>query len=157
MMPLRPLFSLLLTGVLGTCLSACTQVSSTFNEEETEVVFALGSREGFTSPLTAALKPACPAIEFSANSFSLNGSHKKRLHTLAAEWSKTKPRYLVAGYAPPELSAGYARALSERRAQAVRQFLIENGVEAASLQTVGFGHDAVPSGPGNGVVVIYRQ
>ena len=34
------------------------------------------------------------------------------------------------------------------------QHLIESGVEAASLQTVGYGFD---SSPASGVVVIYQQ
>ena len=40
---------------------------------------------------------------------------------------------------------------------AVRQRLIELGLEAAGVQTVGFGNDFSPSGPSSDVVVIYRQ
>jgi hypothetical protein len=39
----------------------------------------------------------------------------------------------------------------------VRQRLIELGLDAAKIQTVGFGNDFSPSGPSSGVVVIYRQ
>lgn len=141
--------------VVGLC--SCSTVPSLFQENEADIVFALGTRDGFVSPMTASLKPACPALEFSGNSFSLTGAHRKELEEVASAWAEGKPRYLIAGYTQPGLPEDYARSLSERRAQAVRQILIESGVEATHLQTVGFGHDSAPSGPTTGVVVIYKQ
>jgi outer membrane protein OmpA-like peptidoglycan-associated protein len=125
--------------------------------EETEIVYALGSREAFTSPLQAALKPVDAALEFDGHTFALNGAQMRRLDVLAESWRGAKPRYLVAGYTPPNLPADFARAISERRAQAVRQHLIEKGVEAANVQTVGFGPDAGAAGSNSHVVVIYEQ
>lgn len=146
--------SLFLSFTLGLVLCQCSTVPALFEENETEVVFALGARDGFVSPMTTALKPACPALEFRESGFELNGAHKKLLTKLAEGWKEKKPRYLIAGYTPPNMPEDYARTLSERRAQAVRQMLIESGVEAASLQTVGFGSDSTPT---TNVVVIYRQ
>ena len=68
-----------------------------------------------------------------------------------------KSRLLIAGYTPPNLPPDHARSLSERRALAVRQRLIELGLESANLQTVGFGNDFSPSGPSSDVVAVYRQ
>jgi len=147
---------LLAVGVM-TGLCSCTSVPSPFQEREADIVFALGAREGFKSPMGNSLKPACPALEFLGTSFALTGAHRKVLTELAAEWKQEKPRYLIAGYTPPNFPEDYARSLSERRAQAVRQAMIEKGVEAVNLQTVGFGHDSAPSGPTTGVVVIYKQ
>ncbi|TDU73157.1 OmpA family protein [Prosthecobacter fusiformis] len=144
-----------IAGALTLC--SCTTVTSVFQEKEADIVFALGSREGFVSPMTASLKPVCPALEFSGTSYSLHGAHQRTLQGLATAWPESKPRFLIAGYAPHDLPEDYARALSERRAQAVRQVLIEAGVEAANLQTIGFGNDSAPSGPSTGVVVIYKQ
>jgi len=138
-------------------LSSCGTLTGLVAEPESDIVYALGSREGFSSPLQSALKPACPALEFAGVRFTLTGAHEKVLTSLAAAWPETKPRYLIVGYAPPGLPEDYARTLSERRAQAVRQRLIESGVEAANLQTVGYGHDSAPSSPNTSVVVIYRQ
>ncbi len=136
------------------CCQVLPEIPGLSKNDEPTVVYALGGREGFSSPLEAALKPACPALEFPGTGFRLGGGHRKILNGLAAEWRNGRPRYLIAGYTPPALPEDYARSLSERRAQAVRQFLIEAGVEAASLQTVGFGFDSSPT---SGVVVIYRQ
>jgi outer membrane protein OmpA-like peptidoglycan-associated protein len=89
---------------------------------------------------------------------SLNDTHESAVRRVISDLgSDKKARLLIAGYAPPDLPQDHARALSERRAQAVRQRLIELGLDAAKIQTVGFGNDFSPSGPSSGVVVIYRQ
>lgn len=155
----RALFPLLssMAAVLCSC-SSNSGAPAVFQTSQPDIVFALGSREGFVSPLNASLKPACPALEFRGTSYALTGAHRRTLAQLAKGWSEAgKPKYVLAGYTPPEMTEDYARALSERRALAVRQALIEQGIEAASLQTVGFGQDSAPSGPTTGVVVIYKQ
>ncbi len=122
------------------------------------VVFALGPRDGYTSPLNASLKPACPALVFDSADFHLTSTHQHALQEFAKEMqANKKAKLLIAGYAPPNLPHDHARSLSERRSLAVRQRLIEQGLEAANLQTVGFGNDFSPSGPSSDVVVIYRQ
>jgi len=156
MMDTRLLFALMTVLLLSACADIPGLPKLT-GEQAPTVVYALGSRDGFQSPLLGALKPACPALEFSGDGYVLTGGHKKLLSILVAEWKKEKPKYLISGYTPPGLPEDFARSLSERRAQAVRQYLIENGIEAARLQTVGFGFDSFPSSPTSSVVVIYRQ
>jgi len=138
-------------------LTQCSHFPGFHAEPVPEVVYALGSRDGFTSPLSVALKPACSALEFTGVSFDLTGVHRRQLAPLATDPVTAKDRYLIAGYAPPGLPEDFARALSERRAQAARQYLIESGVEAVQLQTVGFGFDSAPNAPGANVVVVYHQ
>jgi outer membrane protein OmpA-like peptidoglycan-associated protein len=122
-----------------------------------DVVYALGDRDAFASPLQSPLKPAGAALEFDDESFDLSAGHIRILDQLAEKVAAGKGRYLIAGYTPPSLPSDYARAISERRAQAVRQHLIEHGVDATRMQTVGFGQDAGPAGPGSHVVVIYEE
>ena len=45
----------------------------------------------------------------------------------------------VEGFADPAGSAQYNRQLSQRRADAVREFLVSNGLDAANLRSVGYG------------------
>lgn len=146
---------------LSLLLASCSSMSmpSFLRSPASEaVVFALGPREGYTSPLNGSLKPACPALVFDRADFKLTETHQQTLHSLAQEMSKNKKaRLLVAGYAPPNLPQDHARSISERRALAVRQRLIELGLEAANIQTVGFGNDFSPTGPSSDVVVVYRQ
>lgn len=145
------------TALLLLAVPSCSLLPGLSSEQEPSVVFALGTRDGFQSPLQGALKPACPALVFAAEGYAITGAHRKALAALAADWSEGKPRYLIAGYVAPGLPEDFARSLTERRAQAVRQQLIESGIEASHLQTVGFGFDSSPSSPTSSVVVIYQQ
>lgn len=145
------------TALLLSAVPSCSLLPGLSPEQEPSVVFALGTRDGFQSPLQGALKPACPALDFAAEGYAITGAHRKTLAALAADWSDSKPRYLIAGYVAPGLPEDFARSLTERRAQAVRQQLIESGIEASHLQTVGFGFDSSPSSPTSSVVVIYQQ
>lgn len=141
-------------------LGACAQVRDMLPDTSDTggVVYALGSQAGFISPLGRALKPACAALEFAPASHSLTGAHEKTLRDfLATLGGGQEPRrHLIVGHTPVDLPGGYARSLSERRAQAVRQFLIENGLPAAGLQTLGLGHDS-PAGATGHRVIIYQQ
>ncbi len=143
--PSLALASLLLAGCAGLPLG-----------DTTAVVYALGSREGFPSPLTRELTPACPALAFPGDDFTTSGRHKLGLVEFSRTAKSTTDRYMIVGYTAPGLPEDHARALSERRAQAVRQILIEMGIEAARMQTLGLGNDFAPSGPSSDVVVIYH-
>jgi hypothetical protein len=147
--------------IIPLLLASCSSIpmpSFLRNPAAEAVVYALGPRDSFSSPLNGSLKPACPALTFENADFQLTTAHHEALHSVAQEMLKNKKaRLLIAGYTPPNLPPDHARSLSERRALAVRQRLIERGLEPASLQTVGFGNDFSPSGPSSDVVVIYRQ
>lgn len=128
------------------------------NPSDEAVVYALGPQDGWRSPLNDGLKPACPALLFEDDEFSLEETHERPIRDLAKEMEgDKKARLLIAGYAPPGLPQDHARSISDRRALAVRQRFIELGIEPAHLQTVGYGNDFSPSGPSSSVVVIYRQ
>lgn len=156
-----PRLTALLAFGVPLLLASCSTIpvpSFMRNPSSEAVVYALGPREGYTSPLNGSLKPACPALVFDNAGFKLHEAHQHALQSLAQEMDKNKKaRLLIAGYAPPNLPQDHARSISERRALAVRQRLIELGLEAANIQTVGFGNDFSPSGPSSDVVVVYRQ
>jgi hypothetical protein len=152
-----PSTSLLLASVL---LSACTQMPfMPFTKgEDASIVYALGSREGFSSPLNGSLRLACPAFQFEGSQIALAEEHEHELAKLAEEWKKNESiRYLIAGYTPPDLPEDHARTLSERRTLGLRQRLIELGVEGARIQTLGLGNDFYQTSPATHVALIYRQ
>jgi hypothetical protein len=126
---------------------------------ESTVLHALAPREGFVSPLTQPLRPACPALVFSGTRYTLSAGHERLLRDFVAALPADGggARHLIVGQTPVDLPDGHARSLSERRAQAVRRFLIEQGLPAEHLQTLGLGHDAAPAGHTGNSVVIYRQ
>lgn len=150
---IRPALLLLLAAGLSACTTPLPPGG------ETTVLHALGPREGFSSPLVQPLSPACPALVFSGTQYALSAGHQRLLSdcmtTLPAD--KTGTRLLIVGQTPVDLPGGHARSLSERRAQAVRRFLIDQGLPAEQLQTLGLGHDAAPAGHTGNSVVLYRQ
>jgi peptidoglycan-associated lipoprotein len=50
-------------------------------------------------------------------------------------------RLQIEGYASPEGSASYNRALSERRARAVRDYLTSRGIAASRLSIASYGEE----------------
>jgi outer membrane protein OmpA-like peptidoglycan-associated protein len=137
-------------------LAGCSSLSS-MRREEAAVVYALGARESDVSPLDGRLSPVFPALTFQADSHAISGRHLIRLRQFLEDPNRPAgARYLVAGFAEPGGPMDYARSLSERRAQAVRQWLIENGMDAQALQTVGYGADFASRMPSASAVVVYQ-
>lgn len=150
----------LLSTVILLALTSCSHLTGLpfGSSDNTAVVYALGSREGFSSPLNAALKPVIPALAYSGSSIALTSSHERAIQPLAAAWEKDhKTRYLIVGYTPPGLPEDQARSLSERRALGIRQRLIELGVDGASVHALGLGNDFATTSPTSHVVVIHQQ
>ena len=76
----------------------------------------------------------------------LLASQEQTLTSLADDFKKyleTKPdaHLTLGGHADPRASVEYNQALSERRVERVRGFLIEHGVPAANLETKAFGEE----------------
>ncbi|MCB1225739.1 MAG: OmpA family protein [Verrucomicrobiales bacterium] len=150
--------SSLALAVMLPCLTHCTGFPvATGADDDAALVYALGALEGFPSPLTSILQPACPALPFTPSSLDVEGRHRLQLQRVATQWASTPQKLIVTGYTPPDLPKDHARALSERRALAVRQHLIELGVEPTSVQTLGLGSDFAPTGPSSHTIVIYRE
>ena len=147
--------SLRVLVLIGSLIGLISCANLETEAEADSVVFALGPREGFQSPLTHALKPSAPAIEFSGGQFQTTSAHDRILRNVVSEGKKSGAKMTLAGYAKPGLPPEYARVLSEKRAHAVRHRLIELGLEPAQIQTAGYGNDFPKTGPTNDVVVIY--
>lgn len=141
---------------LAIMLTGCESTTWTSVGKGDTVVYALGPRADVRSPLAEALKPACPALEFDGTGFVLSAGHAKPLQEVASKIASQQSRLVVAAYTRPGLPPEYARVLTERRAHAVRQRLIELGIEPARIQTAGFGNDFPLSGPTSDVVVVFE-
>ena len=101
-----------------------------------------------TAPAPAPVaKPAKAAsinmqINFEFNSDEISGSSEKTMATLAKALASPQlenRNFTVVGHTDAKGSAAYNKALSDRRAAAVRRYLINNGVAAARLRAVGKG------------------
>lgn len=106
-------------------------------------------RPGAAAMATAAPAPtvAKPAsinmqINFDFNSDKISGSSEQTMANLAAALSSPQLQnrnFTVIGHTDGKGSAAYNKALSDRRAEAVRRYLIDKGVSASRLRAVGKG------------------
>ena len=76
----------------------------------------------------------------------LLASEKETLKTIAEEFKKflaykSDAQLILSGYADRRGSKSYNQRLSERRAELVKRFLVEQGVPEANIQTQAFGKE----------------
>ncbi len=90
-----------------------------------------------------------PDLRFETNSARLNSDMKLMLNS-QVQTLINNPRLIieVAGYADSRGSINYNRRLSERRAKAVRNYLIAQGVSAERLKVEGYG-ESTPAAENN--------
>jgi peptidoglycan-associated lipoprotein len=81
------------------------------------------------------------AAHFAFNDATLRDEDKPLLDDFAKVISQHYPDAVVTveGFADPAGSAGYNRRLGERRAAAVRDYLVQNGLSADHLRAVSYG------------------
>jgi peptidoglycan-associated lipoprotein len=78
-------------------------------------------------------------VHFGYDSYSVEGGERAKLEQIA-QFMKANPNTIIlAGFTDERGTPEYNRGLGERRAQSVREFLIQQGADAAKLQTVSFG------------------
>lgn len=73
----------------------------------------------------------------------------KQLRSALTSEALSKDQFVVAGHTDARGSAQHNQQLSMRRAEAVKRYLVDNGVGAERLQAVGYGseHLALPDRP----------
>jgi outer membrane protein OmpA-like peptidoglycan-associated protein len=122
-------------------------------QEQTDVVDSDKIADALAQPRTRGLSRAIGVrkraavdlkIPFEVNSSELAPEAQQQLEQLIDALSRdalSEYRFQVAGHTDASGSAEYNRQLSERRANTVMQYLIDEGVDPARLVAVGFGED----------------
>ncbi|MDQ3039388.1 MAG: OmpA family protein [Pseudomonadota bacterium] len=157
---LRPLLVLALMAACGGAYAQDAQdppsVDSIINSLKTDVPAAAqvktralrpGAASMSTAPAPAPMPVAKPAsinmqINFEYNSASISASSERTMATLAKALGSSQlegRKFTVIGHTDASGSAGYNKALSDRRAAAVRSYLMNNGVTASRLKATGKG------------------
>jgi outer membrane protein OmpA-like peptidoglycan-associated protein len=104
-----------------------------------------GAASMSTAPAPAPVaKPASinMQINFEYNSAEISGSSERTMATLAKALASPQlegRKFTVIGHTDASGSAAYNKALSDRRAAAVRSYLMNNGVAASRLKAMGKG------------------
>lgn len=79
------------------------------------------------------------AVHFAFDSFAMDPAGAANVHRVAEFLRGGSNGVIVAGFTDERGTADYNRALGEKRAGAVREALISDGVNPAKVQTVSFG------------------
>jgi outer membrane protein OmpA-like peptidoglycan-associated protein len=91
-------------------------------------------------------------VPFDSNSSALTPQASAQLAQLEIALSSatlSKDRFIVAGHTDARGSASYNKQLSQRRAEAVKGYLVSKGIDANRLDAVGYGseHPLAPDRP----------
>jgi outer membrane protein OmpA-like peptidoglycan-associated protein len=87
-------------------------------------------------------------IPFELNSSALKpqaSEQLKQLELALASPSLGNNRFIVAGHTDAKGSAAYNKQLSLRRAETVKRFLVDKGIDPARLDTIGYGSEKLLS------------
>lgn len=155
---LRPALVIALLAVCGGAYAQDSQdppsVDSIINSLKTDVpaveqgqtrALRPGAASMSTAPAPAPVAKAASInmqINFDYNSAAISGSSERTMATLAKALSSPQldgRKFTVIGHTDAKGSANYNKALSDRRAAAVRNYLMNNGVAAARLKAMGKG------------------
>jgi peptidoglycan-associated lipoprotein len=90
-----------------------------------------------------------PPVQFAYDSTEVSAGEKAKIQEVASAMKSAPGNLIVAGFTDDRGTDEYNRGLGERRAQSVRQALINDGVPAGKIQTVSFGKE-MPADPGSG-------
>jgi peptidoglycan-associated lipoprotein len=80
-------------------------------------------------------------VYFSYDSYSVEPGESSKIQQVSSALANGSGRLIIAGFTDERGTQEYNRGLGERRAQAVRQALIDVGVAADRIQTVSFGSE----------------
>ncbi len=88
-------------------------------------------------------------VYFGFDSYSVESSEEGKLNAVASFLRNSSQELIIAGFTDERGTAEYNRGLGEKRAQAVRSYLLSRGADASRIQTTSFGAE-MPADPGSG-------
>ena len=99
-----------------------------------------------------------PPVQFGFDSFEVSGSEMGKVQAVADFMRSGKGDIIIAGFTDERGTEEYNRGLGERRALAVREALIGQGISGGRVQTVSFGEEMpVSSGGGEAAWAANRR
>jgi peptidoglycan-associated lipoprotein len=88
-------------------------------------------------------------VYFGFDSYTVSGGERGKIEEVAGFLKSSSSTLIIAGFTDERGTPEYNRGLGERRAQAVREALIQAGANGQNIQTVSFGAE-MPADGGSG-------
>ncbi len=97
-------------------------------------------------------------VQFGFDAYDVSSSEMPKVQTVAQAMKSSKNDIIIAGFTDERGTEEYNRGLGERRALAVREALIRQGINGGRIQTVSFGEEMpVDSGGGEAAWAANRR
>jgi outer membrane protein OmpA-like peptidoglycan-associated protein len=131
-------------GVDAVVNTAGTVVDTVLNKTEHGVSGVFNQRDGDAAGKLAAQlakygRAVVPELEFQAKSDTLTPAGERVVKQLATALQAIPGVFLIEGYTEPGSDPGADQALSERRAEAVKERLVVLGIPVTRLFRIGYG------------------
>ena len=105
-------------------------------------------QEGVSFMDASVSKSRFASVHFAFDGFNIDPADNDKVQAVAQFLQGNRNNVIVAGFCDERGTAEYNRALGEKRAEAVRDALIADGVDSNRVQTVSFGAE-MPVDPGS--------
>lgn len=125
-------------------VSACASGSKTVVEEEYDVIETQEEADAMNSNANKVVEEiqVPDRVYFALNKYNITNDSAEILK-LQSEWLKADPsiNIIVEGHCDERGTREYNLALGERRANAVKNFLVKQGVSASRIKTISYGKE----------------
>ena len=125
-------------------VSACASGSKTVVEEEYDVIETQEEADAMNNNTNKVVEEiqVPDRVYFALNKYNITNESAEILK-LQSEWLKADPsiNIIVEGHCDERGTREYNLALGERRANAVKNFLVKQGVSASRIKTISYGKE----------------
>lgn len=125
-------------------VSACASGSKTVVEEEYDVIETQEEADAMNNNTNKVVEEiqVPDRVYFALNKYNITNDSAEILK-LQSEWLKADPsiNIIVEGHCDERGTREYNLALGERRANAVKNFLVKQGVSASRIKTISYGKE----------------
>lgn len=146
---LRSLFTLGLAVALTSCASTKKNEYAGVDDGDFITGSALPERSGASFLDGNVDKSRFSPVYFAFDSYVVDPSEARKLDVVADFLRGGRNEIIIAGFTDERGTAEYNRGLGEKRAQAVRSYLLNLGVNGQRVHTTSFGAE-MPADPGYG-------
>ncbi|MFH1066552.1 MAG: peptidoglycan-associated lipoprotein Pal [bacterium] len=151
----KPFLALVCIALVGCASSSKSPDGQPFSGSgnSDEAIYDQSAADGMSEPLPARDESSNPdaadystlggyTIYFSFDSFSIEAEQRHKAENVAS-WLQTHPgtKIIIAGHCDSRGTTQYNLALGERRALAVRYYLVGLGADKSSISTVSYGEE----------------
>ena len=151
---LRFLLRLALCGLLMLSLNACalfkkkSQYAGMSDSDMVNGAPLPERQEGVSFTSGNVDKSRFAPVHFGYDSVAVEPAEKSKLDAVAKFMDGSDKQLIIAGFTDERGTAEYNRGLGERRAQAVRSYLLQKGADVDRIQTTSFGSE-MPAATGH--------